>query len=349
MKRDLALSIAGVSKHQYYYRPSHKRKGRKPTETTLKKKGDNIDICPNETVIDEIKEIQKDPDTDYGYKKMWYALMILGYLINHKKVYRLMRENQMLKDKASKAPRTYAKYRKVLPEEPLSLIEMDIKFVWVEEYRRHAYVLTAIDTFTRTVLGWKVSYQIKQDLVKRLWTEIIENYLQPYDCLNREIQIEIRNDNDRRFAAKSVQDFFKNNNMNQVFTHPYTPQENGHVESFHAILSQKLNRYTFWSIDDLEQCLVLFYEKYNNHRLHSSIAYLPPTLFWEYWNNNLIETKIYKEERKMKHKLKIPYYELSGKMSLRAVPCSRPKTLDGFEDEKITEDSGAEMLHQPSV
>lgn len=349
MKRDLALSIAGISKHQYYYRPTNRKKGRKSTETTLKKDGDNIERCPNNIVIGDIKAIQDDPDTDYGYKKIWHALLILGYLINHKKVYRLMRENQLLNDKPSKAPRAFAKYRKVMPQEPLSLIEMDIKFVWVEEYQRHAYVLTAIDTFTRVVLGWRVSYQIKQDVVKRLWQGIIENHLQPYDCLNKQMQIEIRNDNDSRFVAKSVQEFFESNKIKQVFTHPYTPQENGHIESFHAILSRKLNRYTFWSINDLEQCLVLFYEKYNNHRLHSSIAYLPPMVFWDCWEKQQIETKIDMKQRKIKHKLKIPYHELSGKMSLRAVPCSQPKTLDGFEGEKINEMSGAESLLQPSV
>jgi hypothetical protein len=260
-----------------------------------------------------------------------------------------MNENQLLQEKPSKGQRTFVKYRKVIPEGPLTLIEMDIKFAWVEEYKRHAYILTAIDTFTRAVLGWKVSYQIKQDLVKRLWLEIIETHLQPYDCINKEMQIEIRNDNDSRFVAKSVQEFFVANNMNQVFTHPYTPQENGHIESFHAILSRKLNRYTFWSIDELEQCLVLFYEKYNNHRLHSSIANLPPMVFWNCWENQLIETKINKEERKIKHKLKIPYHELSGKMSLRVVPCSLSKTLDGFEEEENNEMSGAESLLQPSV
>ncbi len=57
--------------------------------------------------------------------------------------------------------------------------------------------------------------------------------MQPYDCLNRDIQIEIRNDNDSRFVAKSVQTFFAENNLNQVFTHPYTPQENGHIESLY--------------------------------------------------------------------------------------------------------------------
>jgi putative transposase len=97
-------------------------------------------------------------------------------------------------------------------------------------------VLTVIDTFTRAVLGRKTAFNINQHLVKQLWGEIIENYLQPYDCLNRQISIEIGNDNDSRFIAASVQQFFKENHIYQVFTHPYTPQENGHIENFHAIV-----------------------------------------------------------------------------------------------------------------
>lgn len=349
MKRDSALSISGITKHQYYYRPTGQVRGRKTSEATLKVNGNNVDKVPNNNVVESIKEIQEDPDTDYGYRKMTFALMILGYIINHKKVYRIMKENLLLKEPAKKAERTFAKYRMVLPKEPLQLLEMDIKYVWVAQHSRYAFVLTIIDTFTRVVLAWEVAYQIKQTLVKQIWQGVINNHLQPYDCLNKNIQIEIRNDNDSRFVAKSVQDFFKENHLNQVFTHPYTPQENGHIESFHAILSQKLKRYKFWSLEDLEQTLVLFYEKYNNHRLHSSVLSLPPMVFWDCWNKNLVKTEINEEKRKIKHFLKIPYHKLSGNMSLRAVPCSQSKTLDGFENEIKTEMIGAETFHQPSV
>lgn len=349
MKRDDALTIAGITKHQYYYRASGTTKGRRASEITLKIENDNIEKTPNYMVVGAIKEIQEDPDTDYGYRKMTYALMILGFIINHKKVYRLMKENLLLKDVAKKAQRTFVKYRKVLPTEPLQVIEMDIKYVWVAQYSRYAFVFTIIDTFTRAVLGWEVAYQMKQALVKQVWEKVINNYLQPYDCLKRNIHIEIRNDNDSRFIAKSVQSFFAENHLNQVFTHPYTPQENGHIESFHSILSQKLKRYNFWSLEDLEQTLVLFYEKYNNHRLHSSVLSLPPMIFWDCWNNNLIKTEVNEEKRTIKHFLKIPYHKLSGNMSLRAVPCSQTKTLDGFEDEIKTEMIGAETFLQPSV
>jgi putative transposase len=163
-----------------------------------------VDI-PNEEVVDDIKDIAADPDLDYGYHRMTFALMQLGYLINHKKVYRLMDEHDLLKEKCKRPKRSVVKYRKVLPTEPLQVLEMDIKFVWVEEHRRHAFILTVIDTFTRVLLGRKTAYNIKQALVQELWEEVIENHLQPYDCLNRKIDIEIRNDNDSRFAAKKVQ------------------------------------------------------------------------------------------------------------------------------------------------
>lgn len=349
MKRDTALSIAGVTKHQYYYRPSKKKRGRKASTETLKIEGYNVEKVPNEQVVEEIDEIREDPDTRYGYHKMTFALMLSGYIINHKKVYRLMKENMMLKQPIKKAKRTFVKYRTVLPEKPLEVLEMDIKFVWTQQYQRHALVLTVIDTFTRTVLAWEVAYQIKQELVKQVWQKIISKFLQPYDCLKRNVQIEVRNDNDSRFIAKSVQDFFKENHLQQVFTHPYTPQENGHIESFHAILSQKLERYDFWSLEDLEQTLVLFYEKYNNQRLHSSTLNLPPRVFWECWENDLIETKIDRKKRAIKHRLKIPYHQLSGNMSQREVPCSVTKTLDGFEKQNKSEMNGAVSFHQPSV
>jgi len=349
MKRDTGLSIAGITKHQYYYRPKGKKRGRKPSEHTLKIASNKVEQTSNTAVVENIKEIHKDPDTEYGYRKMTIALMILGFIINHKKVYRLMKENLLLKDFAEKRQRTFVKYRKVLPEEPLQVIEMDIKYVWVNQYSRYAFVLTIIDTFTRAVVAWEVAYQIKQSMVKQVWGKVINNYLQPYDCLNRDIQIEIRNDNDSRFVDKSVQTFFAENHLNQVFTHPYTPQENGHIESFHAILSQKLKRYNFWSLEDLEQTLVLFYEKYNNHRLHSSVLNLPPMVFWHCYNKGLVKTEIHKEKRTIKHFLKIPYHKLSGNMNLKGVSCPQTKPLDGVEDENKTEMNGAVSFHQPSV
>ena len=326
LKREVAFQITGITKHQYYYQKKKSKQGRGCSTTTSYTSidGEKREVS-NDFIIQEIKLVHQDPDTDYGYQKMEACLQLMGYIINHKKVYRLMKENQLLKDKHSKQEKTRVKYRKVFPSQPLEVLEMDIKFVWVEEYKMHCYVLTTIDTFTRVVLHWMLAYSIKKQDVKHAWEYIIINHLQPNNCLEKKINIEVRNDNDSRFSAKTIQDFFKENYLNQVFTHPYTPQENGHIESFHAILAKKLRHFNFWSIDELEANLTLFYEKYNNERLHSSVCNLPPNIFLECWNKSLIEQKRDEVKRTITFKLKIPYNQISGNTSLK---CSSLQNLE---------------------
>lgn len=186
---------------------------------------------------------------------------------------------------------------------------MDIKQVWVEQHGRYAYILTILDTFTRASLYFRVGYQMRQAQVKAAWSYVIEHHLQPADALKKELHIEVRNDNGPQFSAKAVQDFFEENKLSQVFTHPYTPQENGHVESFHGILAKHLNLNVYWTLEQLEQDLILFYECYNNERLHGSTAYLPPLKFTELWNKGLIERQE-KGYKKVRFKLKIPYFEV---------------------------------------
>jgi transposase InsO family protein len=86
---------------------------------------------------------------------------------------------------------------------------MDIKFVWIENVKMHVYILTTIDTFTRVVLHRYTALSIKKEDVKRAWEYIIINHLQPNNCLWKKIHIEVRTDNDSRFSAKLIQDFFK--------------------------------------------------------------------------------------------------------------------------------------------
>ncbi len=321
MRRDRVLSILKISKHQYYYNQTSNRSGRRASQTTFKKT-DSVSLeVNNQQVIEDIIMIQSDRDTNYGYRKMCIALMLMGYFINHKKVYRLMKTGLLLKEKYKKQDKVYAKYRIVTPKNPLELIEMDIKYVWIESDKRYSFVLNIIDTFTRHILYWGVGFQMKAKDVKIAFERVIEIYLQPADMLNKKIDIEIRNDNGPQFGAKIIRDFFKENYLNQVFTHPYTPQENGHVESFHQILSKGISDQVFWTIEELNVRLTVFYEKYNNTRLHSSIANLPPRIFWDLWNANYID-RIELPKKRVKFKLKIPYQDLlSGNRNLKEASC----------------------------
>jgi len=287
-----------------------------------------------------ILDIKSNPETDYGYRAMSAALQLEGYIINHKKVYRLMQEYQLLNDRRKMSGKTFVKYSRVTPERPLEVLEMDIKFQWVNEHNRYAFILTVIDCFTRKTLYWIVAYSIKQEQVKNVWEHIIAQYLQPNDMLKKGMTIEVRNDNDSRFAAKAIQAFFKENHLNQVFTHPYTPQENGHIESFHSILSRSLKRKEYATIVELEKHLKHFYRVYNEIRLHGSLDHLSPNKFWTLWNAELIQRKLLKN-KKVKYQLKIPHYLLSDNGNLREVSSSL--------EERIKEVIGANSLQQPSV
>lgn len=165
LKREVAFQISGLTKHQYYYQKKKTKQSRCCSIMTLcNDSRDEEATVSNDFVIQEMKQVYQDPDTDYGYQKMKATLQIKGYHINHKKIYRLMREAQLLQEKHQKPSKTRVKYRKVFPSQPFEVLEMDIKFVWVEKYKMHCYILTTIDTFMRIVLHWMVAYSIKNKI-----------------------------------------------------------------------------------------------------------------------------------------------------------------------------------------
>lgn len=319
MKRDDCLSLANLTKHAYYYRPKGRENAgiKASNETLFYLSEDQVFIkVPNSRVMDEIVFALLDPDMNYGYKAMTAHLQLRGYVINHKKVYRLMEENNLLQDARKKSTKIYVKYRRVFPNGPLEVLEMDIKLQWVTEQERYAYILNIIDCFTRKLLYQKVALSIKHPQVKEAWEYIIVNYLQENDMLNKKITIEVRNDNDKRFEAQAIKDFFQENYLNQVFTKPYTPQENGHIESFHAILSRSLDTQYYSNLKELETRLSTFKETYNKRRVHGSLNHLPPDIFWALWKKDLIE-KIQLENKYYRFKLKGARHQLTGNESLR--------------------------------
>ena len=202
-----------------------------------------------------------------------------------------------------------------MPVQPLTLLEMDIKMIWVEERQRYAFVLTILDTFTRMALYWEVAYRMQWEAIRKAWQWVFEHHLQPADMLAKGLEIEVRS-------------------------------ENGHVESFHAILSTALRHEHFWTLQQLEARLLLFYHKYNQQRVHSSIAYLPPMIFWQAWQLGLIQTRQGKRKKTI-FLLKVPRYQLLGYLKLEGASHSDSDRLDA-DPNQVQEVNGAVTL-QPSV
>ena len=127
MRRDKALLISGISKDQFYYQQSNKKRGRKKSKYTYQLVNGQRIKQANKFVKDYIKQVFEDPKVDYGYHRMTGELQLAGFYINHKKVYRLMKAAKLLQVKSDKSSKKYVKYRIVCPDGPLRLMEMDIK------------------------------------------------------------------------------------------------------------------------------------------------------------------------------------------------------------------------------
>jgi len=72
--------------------------------------------------------------------------------------------------------------------------------------------------------------------------------------------------------------------------HPYTPQGNGHIESFHTILGRSVQGQYFENIGRLENSLKQFYDFYNFESIHSSTLKLPPVTSY---NNAILSFVFY--------------------------------------------------------
>ena len=311
LTRATVLSISGVTRHQLYYKIKEGKPGRTPSKVTLYKDNETQEVLErlNSEVVGEIIKIKQDPDQSNWYKLITASLKILGYYINHKKVYRLMNEYHLLGKAKRKRGRTFVKFRRVSPTGPLRILEMDIKYVWIVGKASYGYILTVIDTFTRYVLHWKVGLSMREAQVKEVWDYIIVHYLQPANLIGKGISIEVRNDNGKQFSSKMIQQYFKDNYLGQVFTHPYTPEENAHVERFHRTLGKSLKLEFFKTLAEAEQRLVRFYVTYNNIRTHGSIAMLSPSMFWTLFEDGQI-TVIKLSKKRVRFRLAIPYQDV---------------------------------------
>ncbi len=137
----------------YYRTPSTGKRGNKPSKLTYHKSNGLVN---QDTVIKSVKSILSHEFIDFGYRLMTTYLKRDGYQINHKKLYRIMKQEGLLKLEKrinrSGSGRKFVKFRKVKTSIPFECLEMDIKMVWIPSVGKNAYLLSIIDVHTRRIL-----------------------------------------------------------------------------------------------------------------------------------------------------------------------------------------------------
>jgi putative transposase len=269
-----------LSKSVFYYKSKSNKPGIKPSVYTMKKDGTQNE---NQIVVNDIKNILSREFVCYGYHKVCVELKNLNYIINAKKVYRLMNENNLLLGKVIKTSgkREWVKHRKIEALKPMEYLCIDIKYIWVEGDKKHYYLLSVIDVYTRKILAWILQSSVRKMDVINLFRKINIQY---------NIKgVYIRSDNGSQFIANDVRQFLKSAEANQEFTHVATPEENSYIEAYHSILqAEVINRYEFASYYDAKITIAAYVDFYNKKRIHSGIDYKTPQQMWnDYYQNNI--------------------------------------------------------------
>jgi transposase InsO family protein len=294
LKTSKAIEIADMSRSTYYTKRSFKRKGRTATQNTLFKGA----FISNEKVVCRIKEMLVEPYIDYGYKKITICLQREGYKIGRKKVYRLMKESKLLQERVQKKSEFNKNIIKDTPKptKPLEILELDIKYVYINGLDKNAYLMSILDTFTRQVYEWKLEMTMKTIDIKVLIEKFIDNHLISKNIKTTNMAICFRTDNGSQFTSKMYQRIMETFKFTSTYIPPATPQLNGHIESFHSVLEKEVcGKNKFNSLLDAKEEIKKFMYTYNNKRNLTVLLDMPPILFRYAWEKGEI---VQKEKKK---------------------------------------------------
>jgi putative transposase len=122
-------------------------------------------IIPDAVILNALKDYrgQIDFTNAGGYQKLKYYLRNdFNFFVNHKKIYRLCKENSLLLPKHKKKRRKVGKVcSNRIVNTPNQLWEFDIKYGYIHGLNRHFFILIFMDVFTRKVMDYYIGLTCK--------------------------------------------------------------------------------------------------------------------------------------------------------------------------------------------
>lgn len=220
----------------------------------------------------------------YGYKRMTQALRREGIVVNHKMVYRIMGQKQLLCKRKRRFVMTtdsnhsYTVYPNLIKQLEVVRINQvwiaDITYVGIEN--DFVYLACILDAYSRRAIGYAISMNIDAQLTLAALKMAVGN---------RKILPGIIHHSDRgsQYACHEYVDLLKISGFKISMSRTGNPYDNAKMESF--IKTVKYEEVYLWgyeTIEDVQNRIPYFIEEvYNKKRLHSSIGYVPPNEFEE--------------------------------------------------------------------
>jgi len=232
-------------------------------------------------IRDEMQKIALESAV-YGYRRITAELQRRGFAINHKRVLRMMREDNLLCVRRRRFVVT-TDSRHNLPIYPNLAGQMtptSVNQLWVADitYIRlrteFVYLAVVLDAFSRRVIGWALGRTLEAKLaVTALHTALTERKPQP--------GLVHHSDRGIQYASQEYTDMLKQHKARISMSRKGNPYDNAACESFMKTLKyEEVYRNEYRDFQEARANIGEFLERvYNEKRLHSALGYVPPAEF----------------------------------------------------------------------
>ena len=266
---DLLLETADLSRSTYYYH--------------LKQLGRSDD--KNQCIKAEIQAIYTEHKGNYGYRRVTLELRNRGFVVNHKKVQRLMKVLGLTARIRRK--RKYSSYQGEIGKKAENLIQrqfeasrpMEKCYTDVTEFAipnstQKLYLSPVLDGFNSEIIAYNLSISPNLEQVKAMLNQAFTEKHYEHTILHSDQGWQFQHDFYHRFLeSKGIQA-----SMSRKGNSP----DNGMMESFFGIFKSEMfygYEKSFQSLEDLEKAIVNYIDYYNNKRIKVKLKGLSPVQY----------------------------------------------------------------------
>ncbi len=256
----------GLARSSYYYQPKGLCAEKRKAEADLQGRIEEIAL--------------RFPR--YGYRRMTAQLRREGFLVNHKRVLRLMRESDLLvRSKRKWLCTTDSRHgfrvwsnlcREVTPTGLNQVWAADLTYIrllW-----EFVYLAVILDAYSRRVVGYALSRSLDASLTVAALQAALQQRRPPPGCIHH-------SDQGVQYACDQYVQLLSEAQLRISMGRKGNPFDNAQAESFFKTLKQEeVNLTQYRNFAEAAACIGAFIEEiYNRERLHSALGYLPPVEF----------------------------------------------------------------------
>jgi putative transposase len=236
----------------------------------------------NETKLrGEIQSIALE-SRSYGYRPITKELRRRGLIVNHKRVLRLLRADNLLCLRSRAFVSTTDSNHKltVYPNLARELVLSNINQLWVADItyirlrQEFIYLAVLLDAFSRRCIGWALSRQIDTQLaLAALRLALRTRTMQP--------GLMHHSDQGVQYASYEYVALLHKHQIQISMSRTGNPYDNAKAERFMRTLKyEEIYMNDYDTLPEVRTSVRNFIEEvYNRKRLHSALAYVPPAEF----------------------------------------------------------------------